>query len=250
MRPFAARGPFGDVVQQSQFAPAIDQRDPSAVRLRTSAKPEDRPRDQVVLESFRSDLTQVAELDETASELDGRLPGQDLAGLGGLLQPRSRVDLCPDHDVAIGRRADRHRTGVDTDPNPHREREVELCAESFGPFTHRPRGADRAHRVVVVRHRDPEDTEDGVADEPLGDAAHPCDLLRDHPVVGGDDLTEPFGIKPRRELGRAGQVDEHDGDDPSLGGRRDRDRRPAVRTEVRRLRERLPAAGTELRAHE
>ena len=109
MRPFAARGPFGDVVQQSQFAPAIDQRDPSAVRLRTSAKPEDRPRDQVVLESFRSDLTQVAELDETASELDGRLPGQDLAGLGGLLQPRSRVDLCPDHDVEIGRRADRRR---------------------------------------------------------------------------------------------------------------------------------------------
>src|SRR5438552_2055302 len=158
--------------------PAIKQRGPRAGRLRTSMKTWDGPCVQIIVEPFRPVLTQVAELDETTSELDGRLPGQDLAGLGGLLQPRSRVDLCPDHDVAIGRRADRHRTGVDPDPNPHRERKVEPCAESLGPFAYRPGGTDRAHRVVVVRHRDPENTEDGIADEPLGDAAHPRDLLR------------------------------------------------------------------------
>jgi hypothetical protein len=57
VRPFAAGGPFEDVVQQSELTPAIDQRDPSAVRLRTSAELEDGPRDQIVLEPFRSDLT-------------------------------------------------------------------------------------------------------------------------------------------------------------------------------------------------
>src|SRR5204862_1453424 len=97
----------------------------------------------------RSEVTRVAEFDDAASELHRGLPGQDLAGLRRLLETCSRVDLGADHDVAVGRRADRHRTSVDPDPNLHREGQIELFAESFGPFADRPRGSDRANRVVV-----------------------------------------------------------------------------------------------------
>src|SRR5439155_4323391 len=134
--------------------------DPWAFGLRTSAQSQDGPRDEVVVESLRSDLVLVAELHESSGELNGRGPGQDLTRVGRMLQSCSRVDLRADHDVAIGRRSDRHGAGVDADPDLHREGEVELRAESFGPVAHRPRGTDRAHRVVVARHRDAEDAQD------------------------------------------------------------------------------------------
>ena len=72
---------------------------------------------------------------------------------------------------------------------------------------------------------------------------------RHHPVERREHLAEPLRVQPSGELGRAGQVDEHDRDDPPFGRGRDRHGRAAVRAEVGAGRQRLPAARAALSAH-
>ena len=44
----------------------------------------------------------------------------------------------------------------------------------------------------------------------------PTNDLRDGAMIGGDDLTQIFGIETRREFGRADEVAEHHGELPAL----------------------------------
>ena len=77
----------------------------------------------------------------------------------------------------------------------------------------------------------------------FGPAAERRDLVGHHAVEGGQHVAEPLRIERGRELGRTGQVGEDHGDHPSLRRRRHRDRRAAVRAEVRARRQRCPQRG-------
>ena len=113
------------------------------------------------------------------------------------------------------------------------------------PVHHGERGADRAHGVVVVGRRHAEHRQDRVADERLGAAAQPLDLLGHHPVERREHLAEAFGVQVRRQLRRAHQIDEDHGDQPPLRGRLDRDRGAAVADRTWRPR----GSGSSHRAH-
>ena len=81
--------------------------------------PERRPRSQRAFESLGLDRTQLAELDADADKLARSLAHEHFAEPRRLLQPGADVHLGPDHDVAVGGRADRHPPGVHADPDPH-----------------------------------------------------------------------------------------------------------------------------------
>ena len=78
-------------------------------------------------------------------------------------------------------------------------------------------GPDRPLGIVLVRLGPAEIGEHPVAHE-LGDVALPAQhLARDRILVGAQDLAHLLGIEPRREHGRADEVDEHDRELAALG---------------------------------
>ena len=97
-------------------------------------------------------------------------------------------------------------------------------------------GEGRSHRplgVVVVRERDAEDREHGIADELLAEPSEPLDLGVDQLEQLPLDHPELLGIDPRAQGRRAGEVREEDGDDPPLLVLRDGHAPPAARLERR-----------------
>ena len=173
-------------------------------------------------------LAEVFQFECAAEQAARRIGDQHPARLCERLQPRSEIgrfsnhrlflsrsltDEVADHDPP-GRDADSHRerlVGAGLKPR-HERRDFETCP-------------NRLFRVVFVRAWKTEIGEDAVAHE-LGDKAV---VTRHDPrtgvLVDADDLARVLGIEPRRKRGRAGEIAEHDGELPALGGGRNALRR-------------------------
>jgi hypothetical protein len=80
------------------------------------------------------------------------------------------------------------------------------------PVADRKRGAYRALRIVLVRHRGAEDAHHGIADELFHRAASPLKLLAHVSVIGREQSTDVLRIEPFRLRSEADQIDEHDRD--------------------------------------
>ncbi len=152
-------------------------------------------------------------VDEVANEFVRGLAQQHLPGAGGLLEACTDVGRVTGHEGDVtGAIAD--HDGSRVDPDAHRELDAEAVTQTGvevldGGKQVRGR-AHRAHRVVLVRRRDAEHADDGVADELLHDAA--VALYRgtgDRPV-GGEHPAQHLGVQPGAQLGGADQVGEHD----------------------------------------
>ena len=98
------------------------------------------------------------------------------------------------------------------------------AASGLPPGAVRPAGrgcggetcANRALGVVLVRLRPAEIGEHAVAHQ-LGDSALVAgDLARHRLLVGENDLAHVLRVEPLRQLGRADEIDEHDGELPPL----------------------------------
>jgi hypothetical protein len=103
---------------------------------------------------------------------------------------------------------------------------------------HRPLG------VVAESSRGAEDRHDRVADELLHGAAERLELAADVVVVRREDRRDVLGVELLRPPGEADEVDEHDGDDPSLvlrGRGLGLERLPARQAEPGDVRVLLPA---------
>ena len=139
---------------------------------------------------LRSDPASSLVLHESARRRPGAVADENLAGLGGLLKPSGDVDhVAAHHQLAAGcgLAARHHVARVDADPQAHlgvvpvgdpRGEAREVVADSEG-CQHGPLG------VVLVRLRDSEHRQDGVAHEFLGHAAEALDVTVDE----GEQLT-------------------------------------------------------------
>ena len=153
--------------------------------------------------------------DGVANKADRRVADENLA------RSRSRLEPLRDDDgVAGGERVALRRVagvdlarvdaGADADPDPERRLELvvqarELAAELDG----RPH---RAQRVVLVHDRDPEDAEDGVADELLDRAAMALEHRPRRLVIARPDAPERFRVELLAKRRRVRDVAEDERD--------------------------------------
>ena len=193
-------------------------------------------------------------LDRIADEAIGLVADQDLAGVGGGLEPSCRVHGVAGDAAEVGRiSADEHLAGVHADPTgePNPVVAFELVVEVLERRAHVDGGADRAERVVLVELRDAEHGHHGVADELLDRAAVAFERGTHRVEVAGHHLAHRLGVELLAELGRAGHVAEHDRDGladlGSLGvassGRRRPSRSSLPRRSPTRSSDRPPRAG-------
>ena len=136
----------------------------------------------------------------------GRVPEQDLAGAGRLLEAGRDVDgVARREPLARARVARHHLAGVDA--GAHRDLDAPLGHQVDVQTGERVAHLDgRAHgpqRVVLVHHRDAEDGHDGVTDELLDRAAVPLDDGAHLVEVAGHDAAQRLGVEPLAERSRA-----------------------------------------------
>ena len=178
------------------------------VRRRHVHGPSDRPlgaHDAADLEA-RPDALERPSRHRLGHDLIGRQPergraDQDLARLGGLLEPRRDVQRLArrERGVAV---LDDHLARLDADPHG------ELAVARLDDLHRRPHGA---LGVVLVRDRDAEDREDGVAGELLDRAAVRVDVrLR---AVEEPRHASPgdLGVARGDEQARVDEIDEQRG---------------------------------------
>ena len=178
----------------------------------------------------------------------GSVADQDLAGLGGGLEPRGRVHGVAGDATEVGRiGTDEDLAGVHADPagEPNAVVALELVVEVLERREHVDGGADRSERVVLVQPRDAERGHHRVPDELLDRAPVAFDRGAHRLEVAGHDLAHRLGVELLAELGRARHVAEQDGDGlADLGGLGDVETRAADRAEVRPLGVLRPAVRT------
>ena len=146
-----------------------------------------------------------------AHEAEGRLAEQHVAGAGGLLEPRSDVDRVAGHERLAARAVARDDlAGVDADPQGDARPEalLEILVQGTEARLHLQCGAARAQRIVLVRLRDAEDREDGVADELLHRAAVTLERAAHLVEVGEHQAADRLRIEALAHRGRARQVTE------------------------------------------
>ena len=170
---------------------------------------------------FRLDRHRLPELEGAARREHGALAGEDLAGRGGLLEPRTDVHgVAADERAAFARTADDHLSRVH--PDPQRQPVAEQLAE---PTLHRKRCMQRALGVVLLRRRRPERGHDRVSHELLDSPTDALDLCRHRFVEAVEQRACPLGILRIRELRRPDQVGEEHGHELALLGGRQQQRR-------------------------
>ena len=163
-------------------------------------------------------------LDRVTDEARRLVAEQDLAGAGRLLEPRRHVDrVAGDERVPL---AGDDLAGVDADPR--------LEPEPVHVVAQLDRGAHRAQRVVLGRHRDPEDGHHRVADELLHRAPVALEHAASRLVVAVHQGTQRLRIGALADRRRPGQVAEEHGDDLAHLTRRrgDGERCPTRRAEA------------------
>ena len=171
--------------------------------------------------ALRLDVLVLAIGDRAARRRLRALPDEHLAGLRVLLKARRDVDrIAADHQLAARRRfpAGDDLAGVDPDPEPDVRAVAALDAlgEGAEALPHGERSPNGALRVVLVRLRDAEDGEHGVAGELLRRAPEALDLGVDQVEELTLKLANVLGIEPLAERSRPSEVGEQNGDDPPL----------------------------------
>ena len=172
-------------------------------------------------------------LDRDSGQTQRRLAEQGLTGLRGLLQPRGNVDGVTRREPLLG--ASDHLAATDADPA--------LDAELGQGQLHLRRRPERAHGIVFVHGRQPEDRHHGVADELLDDATVALDD-RLHPLeIAREQGTERLRVERLAERRRTGDVTEQHGHDLAPLARRPVRSRAALGTEPERAGGLVPARG-------
>ena len=178
------------------------------------------------------------ERQEAVHQPPRRVPEDDLAQAGVLLQARRHVHRVAD-DVVVGG-AHHHLTGVDPDA------EAEVVAET-GPargdraeaHLHLVCGPHRPEGVVLADVRHSEHRHHAVAEQLHDRAVVVVDRPPHRGVVAVHQLAGRLRVEPLLERGRAGEIREHDRDDlagvVALRRRRRGQRRPAGIAEPRAL---------------
>ncbi len=145
-------------------------------------------------------------LDRVSSQAQSRLAEQGLTGLRGLLQPRGNVDGVTRREPLLGARD--HLAATDADPP--------LDAELGQGQLHLRRCLERAHCIVFVHGRQPEDRHHGVADELLDDAAMALDDRLHALEIAREQRTERLRVERLAERRRTGDVAKQHGHDLPL----------------------------------
>ena len=110
--------------------------------------------------------------------------------------------------------ADHHQAG--RDPDPSRQRLARLRVELHDAVSHLQSRLDRALGLVLVRLRPTEISEHAIAHIFRYMPAPALDHLGATLLISPDQLAHILGVEPRRQLGRAHQIDEHHGQLPPL----------------------------------
>jgi hypothetical protein len=154
--------------------------------------------------------------DGVADEPDRGVADDDLAAGGTRFQPLRNDDgVARCEGVAVCRVAGEDLAGVDPGANVDSGavEAFELVVQAAELSTKLDGRAHGAQRIVLVDDRDPEDGEDGVADELLDRAPVSLEHLARGLVVARPDAPQRLGVEPLAERGRVGHVaeDERDG---------------------------------------
>ena len=182
--------------------------------------------------------------DRVAHEAEGRLPDQDLARGGGLLEAGGDVDRVAGHERLPGRALSGHDlAGVDPDAqrDPRAEALLELGVQRRQALLHLPGGAHGPQRIVLVRERDAEDRHHRVPDELLHRSAVALDRASHLVEVGEHHLAHALGVDALAQRRRTGHVAEEHGRELAALGRLGVERRRAGVAEARGLGVVLPA---------
>ena len=221
-----------------------------SARERRPRRPRDRPEACDLEQAIRGHrlglplrLERLDRLDahRVAHEAEGRLAEQHVARARGLLEPCSDVDRVAGHERLAARAVARDDlAGVDADPQGDAcpEALLEILVQGAEARLHLQCGAARAQRIVLVRLRDAEDREDGVADELLHRAAVTLERAAHLVEVGEHQAADRLRIEALAHRGRARQVTEDKRCElPALRVRRVRGRcRSSCRSAPRRRR--------------
>ncbi len=188
-------------------------------------------RDRLVLALQRHRLDRLG-CYRVAQEAVRGLANQDLAGLGGLLEPGGHVDGVPGYQRLPGRRIPRHHlAGVQAGPGEDGDPPVPLqvSVQAFQPLLHLEGGSHGAKGVVLVKGRDAEHRHDGISDELLHRPAVRFKGRLHLLEVASHDLAERLRIKAFAQTRRPGDVGEQHGDNlPRLSSGRGSLQRPAA----------------------
>ena len=149
------------------------------------------------------------------------LPDEHLAGLCVLLKACRDVDrIAADHQLPARRgfpaRDDVARVDPDPDPDLRAVATLDAVREGAEAVPHRERSPNGALGVVLVRLRNPEDGEHGIAGELLRRAPEALDLRVDQVEELTLKLANVLGIEQLAERSRPGEVGEEHGDDAPL----------------------------------
>ena len=156
-------------------------------------------------------------LEVTLRQLERVGGEEDRAGHRHLLHPRRQVGRLPHGRVVHAQiapdRADDDLAGVEAhaDVYGHAGRPVDLVGVLLHALLHPERGVPRPDRVILVRHRRPEQRHDPVTHDLVDGAFVPVDGLH-HPLEDGvEELPRLLGVPIREELHRALEVGEEHG---------------------------------------
>ena len=196
----ADHGPEPEPAQslEAAFGPALAQDGPRRDGLRKTLEPV-RPR--------------VRELEQAADQTPRAPADDDAPGRGERLEAGGEIGRLADHRLLLRRTladqlADHHQPRGDADPcregPAFADAELRDRRDQFQPGAHRPL------HLVLVRLRIAEVGEHAVAHVLRDMAAPALDGSHHAAMVGADEVAHVLGVEAPAELGRAGEVDEHD----------------------------------------
>ena len=162
--------------------------------------------------ALRLDAHRGVELERPGDQRGGSFADEDLARVGGLLEPRGHVDGVPgDERAPLAGPADHHLARVDA--YAQGESAAEVVRQ---PAPHRERGVQGPLDVVLVRRRDAERGHDRVAGELLDGAAGSLDLVRHRVVEAIEQRARALGVLRSAERRGADEVGEQRGGELAL----------------------------------
>ena len=213
-----ADGVLDAVAEQAQLGLAPDEAGP--VALGPVAGRRDRrvgpPRGHELLPALDVDRLEGVVAHDAARGREGGRAHEDVARLGGALQPVGGVHHVAHRGVvaAGAERADEHLTGVD--PDAHPDVDPELGRGERQRLLHPQGGTHGALGVVLVRGRRTEEGDDGVADDLVDPPTEGVDVGHEPLEAVVDQVLHLLGVTGLGQRGVADQVGEEDGDDPTL----------------------------------
>ena len=216
-----------EVLEQSQFLIATDERGLGEVRTTLASALGDDPQGPIGWHgrglAFERVLAGRLEFDRRAGRPHRRLTHEDRAGLRDRLEAGRRIDeVTCDHPLVRG--ADRHGglTGQDARPGLDRRAQGPDGIDQVQGGTDAPLG------VILARRRSAPDGHDGVADELLDRAPVASDDVRRDIEVAGEGVPDVLGVAPLGERGESDQIREQDADQAAFRDGAGDDRRAIV----------------------